>query len=252
MKRVLATCAVMGLIWHSTVANAAPSEPFACKTPAEFSGLGVPLPGLRSSLAAGGPVTIVALGTAATEGHGLQTAAGSYPAILHDELKRLWPGIGLKVIGKSAAGPRAADQLANLMEEVTALRPNLVIWQPGAAEAAHDVGQARLKRYLDRGFAKLAGLEADLVVMDLQFVRRRDSDERYLGYLSLIRTSARKEEAGLFQRYAIMKWMSENPQMQGSRSTTLDLWTSHQAANRCVALALAQAIDRAAREGGTH
>lgn len=247
MRPVLAAFAAAAFLAASSQPARAEASPLACQAPAALGQLGASLEALKARRAAGGPVTIVALGTAATEGHGAQAAMGSYPAVLREELSRLWPGVEVRVHAKSAAGPRAADQLDNLMGEVEALAPDLVIWQPGAAEAAHDVGEARLKRYLDRGFLRLARLEADLIVMDLQFVRRRDGDPRYQGYLALIRRSAREEEAGLFQRYEIMRWVADNPSLQGAGATTLDLWTANKAANRCVALVLAQAIDQAAQ-----
>lgn len=242
-----ATLVPVTLLATSPQPARAEASPLACQAPPALGQLGASLETLRARRSQGGPVTIVALGTAATEGHGAQAAMGSYPAVLREELARLWPGVEVRVHAKSAAGPRAADQLANLMGEVEALAPDLVIWQPGAAEAAHDVGETRLKRYLDRGFARLAEIDADLIVMDLQFVRRRDGDPRYQGYLALIRQSARKEEAGLFQRYEIMRWVADNPALQGAGATTLDLWNTNKAANRCVALVLAQAIDQAAK-----
>ncbi|MGO8915768.1 MAG: hypothetical protein ACLQJR_07665, partial [Stellaceae bacterium] len=64
-----------------------------CAIPAELGALTAPLPHTALRLKAGGPLTIVALGSSSTEGVGATRPERSYPSRLAALLRAKFPGV---------------------------------------------------------------------------------------------------------------------------------------------------------------
>jgi acyl-CoA thioesterase I len=201
--------------------------------PHGVSTLDAPLPTFANRLAIRGPVTIVILGSSADDATGPAASEFQRVGLLQAELSRRWPGVEFEVVKKGLYGHRAADMLDSVVDEVAAMQPALVIWQAGAAAAAHDTGLERLREEMVQGLERLSKTGADVVVMDLQFVPRWDDHPRQHAYLSLIRTVAAEEGAGVFKRYDVMKTLAGVAPKHAGRG---------EGRKRCVAQILAEAI----------
>jgi len=86
---VLAAALVAGLAFASP-ARADTAGP-SCTTPLDLVRLTNPLPHLAQKIAAGDPITIVAIGSSSTAGAGASSPDASYPSQLSLELRKQFP-----------------------------------------------------------------------------------------------------------------------------------------------------------------
>jgi hypothetical protein len=98
----------------------------------------------------------------------------------------------------------------------------------------------RLKQDLAYGIERLSEAGADVIVMDLQFVRRWDDHPRYKAYLTMVRTVAGEEGVGVFRRYDLMKALL----MASAPAQTTAVGSAGHAggADQCLAQVLADAL----------
>ena len=130
------------------------------------------LPLVRTArvLAAGQPLTIVALGSSSTYGAGASTSAASYPSRLADELGRRFPGHEITVFNRGVNGDEAADMLARFDSDVIAEKPDLVLWQVGTQlGAARQAAAAARRRCCTKGSRGCKATGADVVLIDPQY-----------------------------------------------------------------------------------
>lgn len=126
------------------------------------------LPTTKAAIAAGRPVTIVALGSSSTRGAGASDPAHSYPAVLQAMLGRLLPAIEVSVINRGNDGEDALRELARLDTDVLAVRPSLVIWQVGANGALRGTDPATFSEMVGAGVALLRQAGSDVILLDNQ------------------------------------------------------------------------------------
>jgi hypothetical protein len=221
--------------------SAAPASDSAppCNAPVGVERLNVSLERVVERLRARQPITVVTLGGDLPEVSGATRVAG-YSGFLKKELSQRWPEVEVRVVAKGLPGPRASEMLDNVVAEIAELEPALVIWQAGGASAAHDTGLERLKQDLAYGIERLSEIGADVIVMDLQFVRRWDDHPRYMAYLTMVRTVADEEGAGVFRRYDVMKALVEDG--APDQSTAMGSAGLQVGADQCLAKVLADAL----------
>src|SRR5260370_13089065 len=80
---------------------------YACSDNAHLGRLFAPLARMRRLIAAGQPVTIMALGSSSTAGAGARTPAATYPARLEVELRGPFPGAPITQLSPAANSERA-------------------------------------------------------------------------------------------------------------------------------------------------
>src|SRR5260370_39862393 len=81
---------------------------YACSDNAHLGRLFAPLARMRPLIAAGRPVTIMALGSSSTAGAGPSTQAASYPARLEVEFGSRFPGGAFTGVNRGGKGDKAA------------------------------------------------------------------------------------------------------------------------------------------------
>src|SRR5258708_16403632 len=86
---------------------------------------------MRRLIAAGQPVTIMALGSSSTAGAGASTPAATYPARLEVELRGRFPGAAITVLNRGVNGEEARDMLARFDQAAADDKPHVVLWQGG-------------------------------------------------------------------------------------------------------------------------
>jgi acyl-CoA thioesterase I len=100
-----------------------------CSAPADLARLDRALDRTTRRLAAGLPITIVAIGSSSTAGAGASSPDHSYPSRLAVELQQLFPGHPITVINRGVNGEEASDMLTRLDQTVLSEKPDLVLWQ---------------------------------------------------------------------------------------------------------------------------
>src|SRR3954469_15099972 len=100
-----------------------------CSVPAELARLDQPLIRSARRLAAGLPITIVAIGSSSTAGAGASSPARNYPNRLGAALTKLLPDHPIEVLNRGVNGEETADMMARLDRDVLAEQPDIVLWQ---------------------------------------------------------------------------------------------------------------------------
>src|SRR5262245_40844120 len=114
---------------HRAHAQATAGTP-ACIAPAESARFTRRLPRLAERVAQRRPINIVAVGSSSTAGVGASSSAATYPARLEVLLRERTPGVGMiNVLNRGVGGEEIRDMLARFDRDVTAERPDLVLWQ---------------------------------------------------------------------------------------------------------------------------
>lgn len=100
-----------------------------CGVPEEMISFDRPLPHVAAKIAAGGTLTIVALGSSSTFGTGASGPEHSYPARLGALYADRVPGLKVRVLNLGVGGEEAAAMVQRIDSEVLPAHPDLVIWQ---------------------------------------------------------------------------------------------------------------------------
>jgi hypothetical protein len=224
----------------AAAAASPPQDAPACGAAPELLRAGQPLGGAASGVAIG-RLRILAVGSASVHGPGTSGAAAAWPARLEALLRERLPGVRVEVEARGGRGLIAADQWALVAEALQrGPRPDLVIWQAGATEAARSLPVASLTEGLLPGLDRLRTLGVDTVVMDLQFSRFLRAHTDIHAYREALAMSAAGAEAPLFPRYELMRAWAEAGQVDLERIPRDQRVAAVDRLNDCVARALAE------------
>ncbi len=230
---------VCGLLMGASVAAA---QPLSCTVPPELALTQPPLPRLQAALAAHRPVTILALGGAATAGAAARGDAFTYPARLEAYLHARLPDATITVINRGMAGTSVSARMKQMAAELAKLRPALVIWAPGATEAglSEDIGP--FEANLREGVAEIRAADADLILIDLQFapsIARVVALDRYNETIAGV---AEAEDVPLLRRSEWMRYWNDNGVFDFDNTPRRDVVPTIRRLFDCLAHGLADTI----------
>jgi acyl-CoA thioesterase-1 len=189
-----------------TPLSAQVNEPaYKCSDNAHLAQLFAPLTRMRRLIAAGRPVTIMALGSSSTAGAGASTPAASYPARLEAELRSRFPSADITVLNRGINGEEAADMLARFDQAVSIDKPDVVLWQVGTNSVLRDHPIGPIDRLITEGLARMKALDADVVLIDPQFAPKVIVKPEAEGMVSVIAAASIKRGVDLFPRFAVMR-----------------------------------------------
>ena len=217
-----------------------------CAAPAEFGTFGLPLPHTTARLLAGGPLTVVALGSSSTAGAGASRPDRTYPSRLAVELRARFPGTEIHVVNRGIGGELAAQMVARIGRDVLAEKPDLVIWQLGTNSVLHDRDPEAEAGVARRGIAMLKAAGADVMLMDLQYAPAVIAHGGYHEMLRVLASVARSEDVPLFHRFQIMRHWAEEGRMTLPVMLARDRLHMSDASYDCLAQQLAHGIADAA------
>lgn len=211
-----------------------------------FTPARIDLPAVNTAIQNGEPVIIVAFGSSSTRGVAAANIGRAYPAILQTELTRRVAGAHIAVINRGIGGQDASEELVRIGRDVTALRPQLVIWQVGANAAIRNVDPDSFRTTVIVGIKRLQEAGADVILMDNQRAERILTAPRRLEIEHALTQAARATGAALFSRSALMDAWREQGRDYG-QFLAADALHHNDLGYRCMAEALASTIIGALR-----
>jgi lysophospholipase L1-like esterase len=149
-------------------ANAMPE---ACRVPASVFVTDAKLVHAAKRVVLEKRLSIVAIGSSSTMGMGASSADAAWPARLEADLRRRLPNVAVTVANR--AKPReTADQMAKrLAKDVLSLKPDLVVWETGTADAVRSIDLDQFGTTLEDGIAAIAAAKADTLLVTPQYAR---------------------------------------------------------------------------------
>jgi acyl-CoA thioesterase I len=219
---------------------------FSCTTPAEFARFGNPLRHTARRIAAGQPLTIVAVGSSSTAGAGASSPAASYPSRLAIELKQRFPALDITVLNRGVNGEETAQMMARFQSGVLSAHPNLVLWQVGTNSVLRDHPLKPHSVLLHEGIAELKAAGADVVLIDMQFAPRVIAKSETPSMEDQIALVAKEANVDLFNRFAVMRNWREVEHIPFAAFVAPDQLHMNDWGYACVAKLLATAITEAA------
>jgi lysophospholipase L1-like esterase len=218
-----------------------------CSVPEEILLDDPALPLVAQALHDKRPITIVAIGGAATAGTAAANPAqDSYPHRLQEVLRRRHPDVPISVLNKGVTRQTTQEMVDRFERDVYALAPMLVVWETGTFDAARNIDLDVFATALETGLAALRDHNLDIVLMNMQYSRSTDSVIDFQPYLEAMQHRADVDNVYLFRRFEMMRYWSENGVFQFAdvpRERRAELATQ---VYNCLAERLADAIERAA------
>jgi len=201
---------------------------------------------MRRLVAAGKPVTIMALGSSSTAGAGASMPAASYPARLEAELRGRFPGVAVTVLNRGVNGEEAADMLARFDQAAADDKPDVVLWQLGTNTVLRNHPLGPVDRLIIDGLARMKALGVDVVLIDPQFapkvLSRPDADTM----VSVIAATSTSRGVDLFPRFAVMREWHEAGAIPFEAFLSPDLLHMNDWGYACFAKLLGAAVAEAA------
>lgn len=223
----------------------APSK-FSCAAPSDLVRLDYPLRRTAQRIAAGLPLTVVAVGSSSTSGAGASSPDMSYPSRLTVELKTLLPRASVNVINRGVGGETAKEMLARFDEQVLAEKPDIVVWQVGSNSVLRDQPLEPAGALIREGLRKLKSAGADVILMNPQYAPKVIAKHDAELMVDLIGRAAKEANVDLFQRFAVMRYWRLTESIPFETFVSPDELHMNDWSYGCVAKLLAGAIVEAA------
>jgi acyl-CoA thioesterase I len=237
--------ATASVVFQPALAQGA-SQALNCTAPADLIRLDIPLKRSANKIAAGAPLTIVAIGSSSTSGSGASSPAMTYPSRLAVELQGHFPRLSITVHNRGVGGETSLEMLARFDRDVFAENPDLVIWQAGSNSVLRDQPLDGTGSLLREGLMRLKAAAVDIVLMNPQYapkvITKHDAD----GMVDLIDLTAKQANVNLFQRFALMRYWRLTEDIPFSAFLSPDELHMNDWSYGCVAKLLAGAIVEAA------
>lgn len=245
MKPLAAVSLLAALV--SPLAARAQSPSPNCDTPLDLVRLTHPLTRVGHKLISGEPITIVAMGSSSTWGAGASGPAANYPNQLAADLKARFPKHSFTILNAGVGGEEVVDMLKRFDTAVVAVKPDLVLWQLGTNSIIRDHKVGDHGATIREGLRKIRSVNADVVLIDPQFVPRVIVKPHAERMVELISMTAKQEDVDLFRRYEVMKRWSVVDHMPFEAFTSPDGLHLNDWSYACMAKGLGMAIAEAAQ-----
>lgn len=249
--RPLAIAVVLaGLVFSLPAPSRAGSDAAsACGAPDSLVTADEPLSQLAAAIAAGGPVDVLAVGSATTVGQatatgdqGDATPGTSYPWQLVRELETAVPNTKFNVTVRGGRGMTAEDMLPLMTAELKQKHYALVLWQTGTVEAVRGLRPDTMAETLHDGADIVRDAGADLILIDPQFSRFLRANADLDPYEGVLQQVATMPGVVLFQRFELMRAWASDGRVDLERTAKADREKALDELNVCLGQALARFV----------
>lgn len=222
MRFLRSTAAALVILAWASAAPAqtqGPSDPTAvtpeyCRIPRSVFLDGTRLELTAKRLVKGEPITIVALGSSSTVGLNASDRSNAWPARLEADLHRRLPGRTIVVHNRGRPRDDAEHMLQRLDAEVLSLKPTLVVWETGTAEAVRQMDVEGFVTHIQAGIERIMRAGADVMLVTPQYSRETARLIVYQPYIDAMNAIGARRDVLLFPRFEIMRHWVETGQMQ--------------------------------------
>jgi acyl-CoA thioesterase I len=258
MNAKLVAFLVLGLVVAQSSSQAGEEPPVlaACPVSDEFAVPDEPLDAVAAALAAGGPVNILAVGSATTVGAVPGHAPiASFPYRMLEALHTALPHVRFNLTVRGGKGMTAEDMVPLISTALAAQHYHLVIWQTGTVEAVRGLRPDSLESALEDGVQRIQGAGADVVLVDAQFSRFLRANTDLDPYEAALQQVATMPSVVLFHRFDLMNAWADDDLIDLERTPIASRSKAVALLSTCVGNALARfiltgaALDRADATG---
>jgi acyl-CoA thioesterase-1 len=226
----------------------APSRP--CPAASGLAAGDVKLEALATAIKAGGPVDVLAVGSATTVAQDRNAVGVSFPYHMIEALHAALPKVDFELTVKGARGMTAQDMLPVLDAQLAAHRYPLVLWQTGTVEAVRGLRPDSLHAALDTGVRHIRARGGDTVLIDPNYSRALRANTEIDPYVQVMRQVAGLPGVVLFPRYDVTRAWVEQGQLDIEKVPKADRTAAVDALHECVGQALASFVLNSLRQAG--
>ena len=150
----------------------------------------------------------------------------------------------MRLVVLAEVGQTAALSHARIAKEVLPLKPALVIWQTGSADAARGIPVTDFGTALEHGIVALRDAGSDVVLIDSQYSPRASLLVNTDAYREAVRWNARRFDLPLFRRYDTMQYWSSHDVFDLDAESKASQLDNADRIHDCVAALLVRVIER--------
>lgn len=221
----------------------------SCGASEEFTTSDEPLPQLAEAIAGGGPVDVLAIGSATTVGSATvsgqmtNTPHGSaFPWQMARALHAALPKIEFRVTVQGGRGMTAEDMLPLLQAALKQQRYPLVLWQTGTVEAVRGLRPDGMLDVLHSGADRVREAGGDLVLIDPQFSRFLRANTDLDPYEDVMQQVATMPGVVLFHRFDLMRAWANDGRLDLERAPKAEREQVLEELNACLGQVLARFV----------
>lgn len=211
---VMAVLFLAGAVPVRAQAPDAGEMPNSCRVPLAVFVDEAKLPHAARRVAKERRLVIAALGSSSTLGSGASTPAAAWPIRLEEDLRRRLPGVDVKVHNRGRARDDAGNMLRRMPAEVLGLKPDIVIWETGTAEAMRHREVDQFSEHLQSGIDLIVQAGADVMLVTPQYSRETARLIAYQPYIDAMNSVGMRRDVLLFPRFEVMRHWVESGQLQ--------------------------------------
>ncbi|MGA3403020.1 MAG: hypothetical protein ABSC95_27735 [Acetobacteraceae bacterium] len=233
---VLITCPVSSRAEHE-------QAPAACAASEAFTTPEESLAQVAAAIAAGGPVNILAVGSATTVGDQLGTDHNTaFPFRMVEALHAALPKVAFALTLRGGRGMTAEDMLPLLEAALVGQHYQLVIWQTGTVEAVRGMRPDGMVAALQEGVDRARDAGADVVLIDPQFSRFLRANADLDPYEAALQQVSAMPNVVLFRRFDVMRGWAEDGGIDLERARQADRVRMMALLNTCLGETLARFV----------
>lgn len=249
MRRA-ASCLLVWVILALPVTSRADSGPAdACGAPDEFTTADEPLTQFAAAIAAGGPVPVLAIGSATTVGSvktageaAAPTQVTAFPWHMVTALHAALPNVTFQLTVHGGRGMTAEDMLLLLAAALKKQHYPLVLWQTGTVEAVRGLRPDGMSDVLHTGAEMVRDAGGDVVLIDPQFSRFLRANTDLDPYEGVLQQVAALPGVVLFHRFDLMRAWADDGRIDLERTPKADREKVLDTLNVCLGQALARFV----------
>ena len=186
-----------------------------CRVPASELYALAPLRGVRSATEQKHAVKVLALGPTSASAPAPGTGLAPFRTRLEHELEKVLPGVDETVEGRSLSGEITAHASPTIINLVSEVEPDLVVWQVGISDALAQADVSAFSSALGEVLAFFRAHRIDAVLVEPPFTAALARDDHFAEVVAAISARARENEIVLIRRSAAMRYVAEQQAAAG-------------------------------------
>lgn len=190
-------------------------------------------------------LVVVAIGSSSTQGMGASGPAAAWPARFEADLRRRLPDLHLEVHNRAKPRESAEQMVKRLRADVLAVRPDLVIWETGTADAVRTVEVDGFAEHLETGIAEIAAINAETVLVTPQYARDTVRLIAFQPYIDAMNQAGLRRDVLVFPRYEAMRHWVESGAMKLENVPRAEMTKVADALYDCLGRQIARVVVRA-------